>query len=128
MHHCLTKAELQDVLALKVDNIAISTEALRIWVGLADNWQDELGALTYLLSQILERRAKDGYDCETLIRMFYALPDAMWLDIQEFDSRFIKYMLVNLRDRSKSLEDELVELQNRFRDHNYERTLHRRYK
>jgi hypothetical protein len=124
MHHCLSKDELKQFLDLKVNNVAITTEDLRLWIDLADNWQDELGALTYFLSHILERRVKDGLDCVGLIRIFYALPEVTWLHIQEFDSKFIDYMLRNLRDKRRNLEEELMDLQNRFREYNYERTLH----
>lgn len=123
MHHCLSKDELRQLLNLKADNLAIETDELRIRIELADNWQDELGALTYLFSHILERRAKGGLDCAGLIKMFYELPEVMSLHIQEFDSDFVEYMLRNIRDKSLTLEEELVGLQNRLREYDYERTL-----
>lgn len=123
MHHCLSKDELRQLLDLKAENLAIENDELRIRIELADNWQDEVGAHTYLFSQILERRVKDGHDCARLIQKLYALPEVMSIFIQELDSDFVEYMLANIRDRNLSLEEELVELQNRFREHDYGRTL-----
>lgn len=123
MHHCLSKDELQQLLDLKADNVAIETDELRKRIELADNWQEEIGALTYLFSHILERRARGSHDCAGFIRKLYELPEVMSLYIQEFDSDFVEYMLANIRDKSLSLEEELIGLQNRMREYNYERTV-----
>jgi len=123
MHHCLSKDELQQLLDLRANNVAIEVDELRIWIELAETWQEELGALTYLFSHILERRAKGGLDCAGLIKIFYELPEVMSLHIQEFDADFVEYMLRNIRNKTLTLEEELVGLQTRLREYNYERTL-----
>ena len=123
MHHCLTKDELRQLIDMKADGLEIESDELRIRIEHADIWQDEVGALTYLLSQILERRAKEGLDCATFIRTFYEFPEVMSFRIQEFDFEFVEYMLANIRDRRISLEEELIGLQDRLREHDYGRTL-----
>src|SRR3990172_13198847 len=128
MHHCLSKDELQQLLDLRANNVAIEVDELRIWIELAETWQEELGALTYLFSHILERRAKGGLDCAGLIKIFYELPEVMSLHIQEFDADFVEYMLRNIRNKTLTLEEELVGLQTRLREYNYERTLRYSYK
>lgn len=123
MHHCLSKDELRQLLNQKAGNLAIASEELRRRIELAENWQDEVGALTYLFSHILEATAKAGRDSKSIIATFYGLPDLMSFHIQDFDLKFIEFMLANIRDRTLTLEDELIGLQNRLREHDYGRTL-----
>ena len=62
-------------------------------------------------------------DCLGVIRIFYELPVIMCLHIQEIGPEFVAYMLSSVRDKSLTLEEELVGLQTRLREYNYERTL-----
>ena len=107
----------------EADKVPIEGDNLRLWIELADSWQEEVGAHTYLLAQILERKTKVAGDCLSVIKIFYELPDFMSLHIQEIGPQFVAYMLRNVRDRTLTLEEELVNLQTRLREHNYERTV-----
>ena len=89
----------------------------------AENWQDELGCLTYLFAMVLEGKGKDGGDCQRLIDLLYQLAERMYIYIQEFDLDFVEFMLRNVRSAGLSLEEELIDLQNRLREFRYEYAL-----
>jgi len=123
MHYCLNKEELRQLIELKANNVNIEDRNLQIRVENAENWQDELGALSYFFSHILERKHKCGENCQNLIKTFYHLEEMMFFRLQEFDWKFIEYMLKNLRGNSTSLEEKLIELQNNMSEYRYEHTL-----
>lgn len=123
MHYCLNREELRQLIEFKFSSKEISTDELQIRIGNAESWQDELGALTYLFSLVLERKVHAGEECAGLIGLLYQLVEDMYLYIQECDSTFIDYMLRNVRRASLTLEEELVELQNGMSEYKYAQTL-----
>lgn len=123
MHHCLSKEELKQLINARIGGEEIDDELLRIWVSNAECWMDELGGLNYFLSHILERAKKADESCEGIMDVFFELENHMALVLQEFDFRFIDFMLKRLRDKSISLEDELIGLQEDVGEYRYDRTL-----
>jgi hypothetical protein len=120
MHHCLTTQELRQLIDYTIRHSTLDDSQLQAQIEQAMNWQLELSALTYLFSQILCGKTIDGWDCRSLIRVFYRLDEQMDFSIQECNFTFVDYMLRNLRRRSLSLEEELVDFQNRLGEHRYE--------
>lgn len=127
MHHCLSKQELKQLLDAKNGVQEIEDELLRIWVANAECWTDELAGLNYFLSQILERKQRSGEDCGPLIDLFFDLENQMALIPQAFDLRFVEFMLRRVRNRSMSLEEELITLQDDVGDYRYDRALRFRH-
>ncbi len=123
MNYCLNTSELSQLIDFKAGGSDIEDEELRLRVDYAENWVEQLGALTYLFCHILERRANSGVDCQNLIILLYQLAEQMSIRIQECDSYFIEYMLSNLRHENLSLEEELVGLQNNLSIFAYGQTL-----
>jgi hypothetical protein len=121
--YCLNKKELKELMDLRVLEIAIEDEALAIRLEAAELWQEELSSLTYLLSHIVEGHKKRSDDSAEYVDAFYALEDQMLFKIQECDHPFIAYMLINKRNPSLSLEEELVELQVGMSEYRYGKTL-----
>jgi hypothetical protein len=121
MHYCLNKEQLRQFVDFIANDLSIDDENLRLLVENAANWQDELGCLTYLFAMILERKGKQGEDCERLIGLFYRLTEQMYVDIQEFDYRFIEELLRNIRNKELSLEEELIEIQNHISEYRFKR-------
>jgi hypothetical protein len=119
----MNRDELRQFIDFKAKNKNIERYELLNWIDNAENWQDELSCLTYLFAQILEKTAKDGEDCQKLIELFYQLPEQMYFSIQAFEPNFVEYMLRNTRNRSRSLEDDLVGLQNTMSEYQYGQTL-----
>ncbi|NMC63207.1 MAG: hypothetical protein GYA55_08555 [SAR324 cluster bacterium] len=122
MHNCLDRQQLADL----VDYIVFGSEIdgeLKARFSLAQDWQEQLICLAYLLSMVLEGKAKGKRDYSTTIDKIYELSTEIYLSIQEFDSDFIKYMLEHTRDKSLLLEEELVGLQARLSEHSYDRAI-----
>jgi len=127
MHHCLSKEELRQLLDSRNGTKEIDDELLQIWVANAESWVDEISGLNYFLSQILERKRQSGEECGPVIDLFFEMEDTMALTIQAFDLRFVDFMLRCVRDRSMSLEEELIALQNDVGDYRYDRALRFRH-
>lgn len=123
MFHCLTKDELTELINLENNNSPIRNNELKTLVGNAESWMDELCALVYLFSQILESKSKKGEDCTKLIDLLYKLPDKLFLKLEEIDLAYINFMLRNVRIRSLTLEEELVEIENKLSNYEYAKTL-----
>jgi len=126
MHHCMNREELRQFIEFKTDQRIVENNALQVLIDGAESWQDELCCLNYLFSQVLERRLKKGNDHQAeqeCINMLYQLSEHMSLCIQELDSEFVDYMLKCVRDRSLSLEEELIQIQNKLGEHSYDSTL-----
>jgi hypothetical protein len=123
MTYCLSKNELEEFLDYKKDNKPITLEGLSSRIENAEQWYGDLTALSYLLSQVIERKLKHGLECDALIELFYKLPTDLWFLVQEIDERFVDYMMCNPRSHNVSLEDDLIELQNNYREFRYDRTI-----
>jgi hypothetical protein len=123
VHLCLNSQELEQLIDFRTFNSTIEDAYLSECVDQSENWQLELDALTYLFSHVLHRKAKGGWHCPSLISLFYQLQDQMFFYIQECDFYFIEYILRNTRRKELSLEEELVDFQDRLREHRYERNL-----
>ena len=57
------------------------------------------------------------------IDVLYSMSDEFWFEMQEGNEQFIEFLLNHLRNKDDSLEDSLIEIQNRLSEHNYEKTL-----
>ena len=120
MQRCLTKRELD----LLVDNnwSLIEDDESDELVQLleqCESWENELICFSYFLSQKLERKAKVGGDCQLVLRQTFQRSLEMWLSIQQFDAKFIKYLFRSVRDRNVTLEEGLIEVQTRLGQHIY---------
>lgn len=121
MQRCLSKGEL-DLLVDNNWNLISDNESrdLALLLDQCKSWENELICFSYFLSQTLERQAKTGKDCELILRQAFQKPSEMWLTIQQFDAKFIKYLFRNVRDRSATLEEGLIEVQTKLGQYIYE--------
>jgi hypothetical protein len=124
MHHCLNKEELKIVIEYKNGKIGlIDDEQLRIWLEGAESWQDEVCCLNYIFSQIIDREHQRGTNCNELIELLYKLGEEMFFTIQEIDYKYISELLRNVRRIELTLEEELILLQNKIGEHQYEHVI-----
>ena len=123
MTYCLNRLELTEIIDHIVNKKTMNDDELKELFESAQYWQDQLICLSYLLSIILERKQKDGENCQKVIDEIYRLPDELFIFIQEFDSDFVDYMLRHTRNSSLSLVDDLVLLQNNMAKHLYDKTI-----
>lgn len=135
MHYCLSRDELKQLLNLIIQHnksnntyelslVSIIDSEFRIRLDDSLNWQDELGALSYLFAQILESNIFASLTRADLIELFYELPNRLLITIQDFDEAFIDYMLYRNLDLSiTSLEDCLIKIQNDLRNYRYDKAI-----
>jgi len=121
MHHCLSKAELDWL----IDNNwnPVEEEEYKILgeiISDCKSWDSELVCLSYFLSRALERKEKAGDDCQVILKRTFDVSSEMWLLIQQFDLKFIKYLLRHVRNQEESLEVDLIGIQQNLSEHIYE--------
>jgi hypothetical protein len=119
MKSCLSQQELANLLEYKMEGCIIDEESLASRIALAESWTEPIGAITYLLARITESQGTKGYDCNPIIDCFYNMVDSMYFKIQELDPNFISCLVQTLRDSANTLEEELVDLQDKILNHNY---------
>lgn len=129
MGKCLTKSETQKLIDSCENMYELDEEDCLFSLAIENsrNWEYELTFLSYLLSKILERKKSRGENCMSLLKLAYNLPNDMWLSIQEFDVRFIQYMVRSERKPMLSLEERLIELQGDLDEHIYGERFRPRY-
>jgi hypothetical protein len=124
MPFCLDRNELEKLIKAEIENGDIEDdEFLELRIEHAKNWSDKLIGFSYFLSKIFEKKIKQGKTIDTLNEMLdqtYLLNESMWFEIQEFDEKFVDFILRFERDSILSLEDDLVQLQNKLSRFEYE--------
>lgn len=124
MPFCLDRDELEKLIKAEIENVDIEDDkSLELRIEHAKNWADQLIGFSYFLSKIFEKKIKQGKTIETLNEMLdqtYLLNESMWFEIQEFDEKFVDFILRFERDSILSLEDDLVQLQNKLSRFEYE--------
>jgi hypothetical protein len=124
MPFCLDRNELEKLIKAEIENGDIEDDKfLELRIEDAKNWADQLIGFSYFLAKIFEKKLKHGKTIETLKEMLdqtYLLNESMWFEIQEFDDKFVNYILKFDRNPILSLEDDLVQLQNKLSRFEYE--------
>lgn len=121
MGHCLSKSELADFINESAGN---STEYTS-WYSHANSWGDETIGMNYFVVQIVLAHIKDGHSGDDLISRYFALNEheSIWFTQEELSHDFVEYMMMNTRDRSVSLEEELIDLRERMGNYKYDQTI-----
>jgi hypothetical protein len=122
MSCCLNREELTRVILCLLKDAALEEAEIQAWAE-GDACEEEVVGLAYLLVQVLTRMKRQGQTVDRAISEFFDLPNRMWFAVEEFGSDFVEYMLRNSRDRSMSLEDDIVEIVTKMRRHQYGHTL-----
>jgi hypothetical protein len=117
MNKCLSRVELYNLISQECDGILCPDTDLACLIEDARNWQCRLSGVSYMLSKIVERGINDDEDYTRFISSFYYMPDTMWFDIQELEEKFICFLLNQSRNTSLTIEEEIIDLQNRIGDY-----------
>lgn len=124
MPFCLDRNELEKLIKAEIERGNTEDDkSLELRIEDAKNWADKLIGFSYFLSKIFEKKIKQGKTIETLKEVLdqtYLLNESMWFEIQEFDEKFVDFILRFERDPILSLEDDLVQLQNKLSRFEYE--------
>jgi hypothetical protein len=89
----------------------------------ATNWQGVIYIVTYFVAIVLERKKKDGKDVVKIIDTLHSLPDTMFLSLLELDGDFIGFMLRHVNPETENIDSAVVELYQRWVEHDYSRDL-----
>jgi hypothetical protein len=120
MRHCLNKEEINFLLDNNWEITEDVSNDLILLLESCKEWHVELICLTYLLSKVLEQKTKDGIECGKILMQAMAITNKMWLSYQYFDLNFVKYLFRHVRQKEIDLENNLIEIQNRFSEHIYD--------
>lgn len=77
------------------------------------SWQRKLISFNHFLSIVIEQLEKKGIDCSSLIENIYSQEDKCYFKIQDGEIRFLESLFKNDCGSSLTLEEELIEAQNR---------------
>lgn len=122
MYYCLNKEELIQLIAFRHNNKAIESPDLAKWIEMSCRWEVELGCISYLFAQILEKRMngkQNHSETINLLNAWYDFAEQMYLHIHECDQNLIDYMMGFLRTSNLSIEEELVNLHFNMCEYNY---------
>lgn len=123
MSYCLSKDQISEVIGQLIEGRSAENTELQALIESAQCWEDELVCLSYLLTMVLEKREKKGHNSRQLLESVYALTESVFMTMEEFSPYFLDYLLSNVRNRALSLEEELVLMQNKIREHRFDGTI-----
>lgn len=121
MGRCLLKDELSDFITEASSGIF----AQNSWASISFSWELEIVGLNYLLIQILLSDDQDLDSTNKIISDYFDLNLEIpcWFTQEEFDYEFVGLMLKQVRDKSISLEEDVVAIRERMSNYNYDRTV-----
>ncbi|WP_417386018.1 hypothetical protein [Gimesia sp.] len=121
MGRCLLKEELSEFIS-EVSSGNLKADS---WASRSSSWELEIVGLNYILIQILLSMGHDTTARNQVIVDYFNLicSSSCWFTEEEFNSQFIGLLLSQIRDRSQTLEEEIVELREKISDHKYDRAI-----
>ena len=123
MFHCLSQQELSDFIDHLVLYKMKDDKILNAIIQHSQDWHQEIIILAYFLTIVLARKKKENDYNQTILDSIYGLPEDMFLEINGFNNDFIKFLLINIRDKSLSLEEDLLNIHNLYKNYDYTKTL-----
>lgn len=119
---CINRQELYYLLELKRKKIGRSKLDAEIFYKFeeAENWELQLDIINYFVAQLLERKHKVETKLE-LVELIYRLHsnNELWIEIEEFDFNFIDYLMSHIRDKALNLEENIIDLKDKYTNHDY---------
>lgn len=118
MNFCVNQSQLEQLIDNKLNNKNVDDRTLADFIANADSWVSKIGIITYILAKV-----KEKYDIQNIIEYFnniFDFPNHAYIEFQECDSNFITQLLNHNRNREMSLEEELIQIEYRILNHNYD--------
>lgn len=124
MFFSLSREQLHKLIDANWNETSVHPEdkELQKLLGGCREWNFELVCCNYFVAQILDQKLKRGEDIQnlnTILKRILNIHEEINLTIEEFDERFIRYLYENIRNKKLSLEDNLIDIRNRFDRQNY---------
>ena len=122
-NYCLNVNETAQILKWRdCDKTELSKE-LSLALEEAQCWTSRITCITLFLARILEREKSALDEPKNKIAKIYAMNDELFFEIQETDHHFVEFLLGEIRNPDESLEEALIEIQNRLSGYDYEKSL-----
>lgn len=123
MHYCLNSAEISDLVRFVETGVVTEDINLMAHITQAQMWQERLVCLTLLFARVLEKNRDEVGKPERMLKALFSVNEEMYLDVQECGADLVDYILRNVRDSKSPFEESLIELQNGYSEHRYDKTL-----
>ncbi|MDR0865672.1 MAG: hypothetical protein LBO74_12180 [Candidatus Symbiothrix sp.] len=109
-NYCLNREEIRTLIEHKLYNQDAPSNLKEIFDGASQNWDINVISCNSLLSIILEQYLKEDIVIEDLIERYYMLEEAMYITIEEFDDRFVEFLLEHKMPQKRNTKiSELME-------------------
>jgi hypothetical protein len=86
-------------------------------------WNSKIICLALFVARLMLRGQISMDEQKNIIDIIYTMGDQLYFEIQEVDHNFVDYLLRHIRDSNDSLEDTLIEIQNRLSGYDYEKAI-----
>lgn len=86
-------------------------------------WNSKIICLALFVARLMLRGQISMDEQKNIINKIYMMGDQVYFEIQEVDCHFVDYLLRHIRGSNDSLEDILIEIQNRLSSHYYEKAI-----
>jgi len=124
--HCLQKEELDRLIKVELEGKTLHQDdekqvAFQYLLDSWKSWDIEFICLATILSQILERKIRQGVNAQSTLEQVYSLSErtGLGLVIEECGDDFVTYMLRFARRDNLSMEENLVEIRNQLSEYVY---------
>ena len=122
-NYCLSVDEIFNILKSRELGESNECRELALEIYEAKCWNTRIICIALFFARILERDKISVQALKRKIDVLYSMSDEFWFEMQEGNEQFVEFLLNHLRNKDDSLEDSLIEIQNRLSEHNYEKTL-----
>ncbi|MFZ2808687.1 MAG: hypothetical protein WAZ60_20060 [Desulfosalsimonadaceae bacterium] len=122
-NYCLNADEVFNILKWRELGVPIECEEMALKIDGAKCWTTRIVCISLFFARILEKDKISAQALKKRIAVFYSMGDELWVEMQEGNFHFIEYLLKHLRNKDDSLEESLIEIQNRLSEYNYEKTV-----
>lgn len=111
---------LNEFIEYIIEKKKIENPELQSIVDNAKYWDFEIIIISYLLSKNFEiRKKRNKENSEQIIDELFNFQNTMYVTFQEFDYDFINFMYSNIRQNEYSLEEELLNIQEKLKERFY---------
>lgn len=80
---------------------------------------DELLVIRYFLSHVIERKIRDGYCLENLLKSWSEISSIVFTSYFDFDVEFSDFLMSHCRTSMLTLEEELLQMVGKYVNHDY---------
>lgn len=123
MYFCLNREELKILIDSTLDSIQVNEKYLKKIIEDSSSWLCTLGVVNYSFALFLEQKKKLYLDRIEFVQHLYSIDQYMDFQIHEIEKPLVDFMMSDIPDRQLTLEENLIDLQKRFYNHDYSKSI-----